>query len=188
MSLLHKISNENDRLVHSHSAFSSQKFQHILNHTPSYLCKFSPVCILRLFLVTIPAVYMAYYALEILPCMLIPAHSTSTFLASWLHTAYSTIHHSFMTLLSLFLWMMLKAKTDHFNVLGKYGRGKKHNKIPYFGREKWTSRINLGKFFWHKKCSCIPIYTHISQIISLLISSSKCLSNKISFLHKSLPP
>lgn len=39
-----------------------------------------------------------------------------------------------------------------FNVLGKYGRGKKHNKIPYFGREKWTSLINLGKFLWHKKC------------------------------------
>jgi hypothetical protein len=32
--------------------------------------------------------------------------------------------------------MTSKAKTDHFNVLGKYRRGKKHNKIPYLGREK----------------------------------------------------
>lgn len=152
-SLLHKISNKKDRLVHSHSVFGSQKFQHNLHHTPSYLCQFSPVCILTdYFFVTIPTMYMAYDALEILPCMLIPTHSISTFWPSWLHKAHSTAHHKFMTLLSLFLWMKLKAKTGHFHELSKYEKGKKHNKIPYFGREKWTSLTKLGKFLWHKKC------------------------------------
>jgi hypothetical protein len=32
--------------------------------------------------------------------------------------------------------MKLKAKKDHFHELGKYERGKKHNKIPYSGRGK----------------------------------------------------